>query len=87
MPQLIPSNYYAPIDGWYFKNSEPTSTTNNKFNWYIPVPPNTTFRDLQYLSFNAMFYSNLSLPFITFYTKPNLEARRVGTAQKKPMKF
>jgi len=70
-PEHIPSTRFASLDGWFYRNSDP-STVGKKINWYITVPPNTKFKDLKYLCFNAFIYSNISIPFINFYTAPKV---------------
>lgn len=63
-PMAIPSNVFAPFDGFYYTNQ-----AGKKANWYMPTP-SLKFSDVQYLSFNACVLSNLQLPYIAVYSKP-----------------
>ena len=63
-PMAIPSNVYAPFDGFYYTNQ-----AGKKANWYMPYQ-STTFDKIHYLSFNACILNNQQLPFIAVYSKP-----------------
>ena len=60
----IPSDVFAPFDGFYYKNQ-----TNKKITWYMPHS-STTFNKINYLSFNVSLQSNQQLPYIVVYSKP-----------------
>jgi len=59
------------VDGWYFKNGGPSSSTR-KFNWYFGAPVNSTGTatgaSLEELDIRLRLVNNVSAPFITFYT-------------------
>ena len=60
----IPSNVFAPHDGFYYTNQ-----ANKKITWYMPSP-SMTFNKINYLSFNTCIHSNQQLPYIVVYSKP-----------------
>ena len=60
----IPSNVFAPHDGFYYTNQ-----ANAKITWYMPSI-STTFNKINYLSFNTCILSNQQLPYIVVYSKP-----------------
>ena len=60
-PPCVLSNGY---DGWYFKN-----TYGKKQNLYIPVPANTTVKDIKGMYANAKVLNNASNLFMVLYTK------------------
>jgi heme/copper-type cytochrome/quinol oxidase subunit 2 len=53
--------------GWKFSN-----TSGGKINWYLQVPPKTSFASIKNVSFQVTLnnvYNANSLPFVTIYTK------------------
>ena len=59
------------VDGWYFKNGGPSSSTR-KFNWYFGAPVaadgKASAASLEELDIRLRLVNNVSAPFITFYT-------------------
>jgi hypothetical protein len=54
-------------DGWYIKNYAP----GNKANWYMPANGSAMkLSDIKNLYLNVFAVSDVSLPFITVYTRP-----------------
>ena len=72
---VIAADQAFPIslnDSWYYIN-DPTSSRNKKINWYFMGSQNDTqhklVSDMTSASFTMKVLSNVSLPFITVYSK------------------
>jgi hypothetical protein len=77
-PQVTPisADQAFPLsqnNAWYFIN-DPSSTINNKINWYFMGQDSTQHKlvsDLTSASFTIKVLSNVSIPFIAVYSKHN----------------
>lgn len=86
-PTFMPSPVLAlSYDGWYFKKTL-TDSVNNKINWYLGPSVNMTVGSIYQLFFEMYLIKNVSLPFITVYTKPDALTPNAGGWYKSKRTF